>query len=64
MVKTRIKLDADEKELLASVESRGWKSVAGGKRELHGLATAVWGAILVGSLALAIAGPRIPSQSS
>ena len=27
------KLDADEKELLESVERREWKSAAGGKRE-------------------------------
>jgi hypothetical protein len=39
-------------------------AIAGGKRELHGVSEAVWGAILVGSLVLAIAGPRTPSHSS
>ncbi len=39
-------------------------AIAGGKRELHGVSEAVWGAILVGSLVLAIAGPRTPPQSS
>lgn len=33
MAKKRMKLDADEKMLLASVERGEWKSVGGGKRE-------------------------------
>jgi peptidoglycan/LPS O-acetylase OafA/YrhL len=37
--------------------------IAGGKRELHGLSEAVWGVILVGTLVLAISGPRSPPQS-
>ncbi|MCK6459247.1 MAG: DUF4149 domain-containing protein [Planctomycetes bacterium] len=37
--------------------------IRGGKSELHGLSEAVWGAILLGTLVLALAGPRTPSQS-
>ena len=33
MVKKRMKLDADEKKLLASVDRGEWKSGGGGKRE-------------------------------
>jgi Domain of unknown function (DUF4149) len=37
--------------------------IAAGQRELHGLAEALWGGILLGSLVLALFGPRTPSQS-
>jgi hypothetical protein len=39
-------------------------AIAGGKSELHGVARAAWGAILAGSLVLALAGPRAPSRSA
>ena len=34
MKRTTMKLEADEKELLESVERAEWKSAGGGKREL------------------------------
>jgi len=38
--------------------------IAGGDRALHHISEGLWGAILVGTLVLALAGPRTPSQSS
>ncbi len=37
--------------------------IAGGDRLLHGFSEGLWGVILVGSVVLALAGPRAPSYS-
>jgi len=37
--------------------------IPGGDRWLHNLSEALWGGILVGSVVLALAGPRTPPQS-
>ncbi|HEX5139018.1 MAG TPA: DUF4149 domain-containing protein [Planctomycetota bacterium] len=38
--------------------------IAAGDRALHGFSEGLWGGILVGSVVLALAGPRSPPQSS